>query len=136
MKNIIIVSILFLASLLTVSTLAHADSAVQNNQTAKLVIYRPNDGSSMSYRLWVDDQYMGKLKPKQVVKLQLSPGEHVIRSNDRNRSELSVTVNEQGTTYVRAEIDRKTGLSSRRATSKASGPQGYQSTGLRACCRR
>ena len=111
MKNIIIVSILFLASLLTVSTLAHADSAVQNNQTAKLVIYRANDGSSMSYRLWVDDQYMGKLKLKEVLELQLSPGEHVIRSNDRNRSELSVTVNEQGTTYVRAEIDRKTRLS-------------------------
>ena len=111
MKNIIIVSILFLVSLLTVSTLAHADSAVQNNQTAKLVIYRANDGSSMSYRLWVDDQYMGKLKLKEVLELQLSPGEHVIRSNDRNRSELSVTVNEQGTTYVRAEIDRKTRLS-------------------------
>jgi hypothetical protein len=111
MKNIIIVSILFLDSLLTVSTLAHADSAVQNNQTAKLVIYRPNDGSSMSYRLWVDDQYMGKLKLKQVLELQLSPGEHVIRSNDRNRSELSVTVNEQRTTYVRAEIDRKTRMS-------------------------
>ena len=111
MKNIIIVSILFLVSLLTVSTLAHADSVVQNNQTAKLVIYRANDGSSMSYRLWVDDQYMGKLKLKEVLELQLSPGEHVIRSNDRNRSELSVTVNEQGTTYVRAEIDRKTRLS-------------------------
>lgn len=118
MKNIIVFSILFLTSLLTVSTLAIADSVVQNNQTAKLVIYRPNDGSSMSYRLWVDDQYMGKLKLKQILELQLSPGEHVIRSNDSNRSELTVTVNEQGTTFVRAEIDRKARISLKVDTSQ------------------
>src|SRR5579885_3846980 len=33
-------------------------------------------------------------------------------------------------------MERKIGLSSRLAFSKASGPQGYQSTGLWACCRR
>ena len=108
MKNIIIVSMLFLVSSLTVSTLASADVAAQNNQAANLVIYRPNDGSSLSYRIWVDDQYLGKLKLKQVLELQLSPGEHIIRSNDRTRSELLVTVNKQGTTFVRSEIDRKT----------------------------
>ena len=119
MKNVIIVSILFLVSSLTVSTLATADSAAQNNQAANLVIYRPNDGSSLSYRFWVDDQYMGKLEPNEILELQLSPGKHVIRSNDHNRSELSVTVNEQGTTFVRTEIYRKTRLSLEVDTSRS-----------------
>ena len=111
MKNHLFISIILLANLLTLSTTANADSAAQNNPLAKLVIYRPNDGSSLSYRFWVDDQYMGKLEPEEVLELQLTPGEHVIRSNDHNRSELSVTVNEQGTTFVRTEIYRKTRLS-------------------------
>ena len=33
-------------------------------------------------------------------------------------------------------MDRKIGLSSRRAAANASSPQGYQSTGFWACCRR
>ncbi len=38
--------------------------------------------------------------------------------------------------HVEYPTERKTGLSSARARSKASSDQGYQSTGLRACCRR
>lgn len=111
MKNYIIVSLMFLVSLLTVSTMANADSVAKLNTNANLVIYRPNDGSSLSYRIWVDDQYMGKLELDEVLELQLPAGEHTIRSNDRKRSELSVTVTEQGTTYVRSEIYRKTHMS-------------------------
>lgn len=111
MKNYIIVSLMFLVSLLTVSTMANADSVAKLNTNANLVIYRPNDGSSLSYRIWVDDQYMGKLELDEVLELQLPAGEHTIRSNDRKRSELSVTVTEQGTTYVRSEIYRKTRMS-------------------------
>jgi hypothetical protein len=111
MKNIIIVWIMFAVSLLTVSTLANADSVAKVNSHANLVIYRPDDGSSLSYRIWVDDQYMGQLEVEEVFKLQLQPGEHTIRANDRKRSELLVTVTEQGTTYVRSEIYRKTSMS-------------------------
>lgn len=111
MKNIIIVWIMFAVSLLTVSTLANADSVAKVNASANLVIYRPDDGSSLSYRIWVDDQYMGKLGLDEVLKLRLQPGEHTIRSNDRQRSELLVTVTEQGITYVRSEIYRKTRMS-------------------------
>ncbi len=113
MKNYIIVSIMFLVSLLTVSTLANADSVAKMNANANanLVIYRPDDGSSLSYRIWVDDQYMGKLELDEVLALQLPAGEHTIRSNDRKRSKLSVTLTEQGTTYVRSEIYRKTHMS-------------------------
>jgi hypothetical protein len=111
MKNIIIVWIMFAVSLLTVSTLANADSVAKVNSHANLVIYRPDDGSSLSYRIWVDDQYMGQLEVEEVFKLQLQAGEHTIRANDRKRSELLVTVTEQGTTYVRSEIYRKTSMS-------------------------
>jgi hypothetical protein len=119
MKNKNLISNIFLANLLTVSTIANADSTAQNNPSAKLVIYRPNDGSRLSYRFWVDDQYMCKLEPEEVLELQLSPGDHVISSNDHNRSELSVTVNEQGTTFVRTGIYRKTRLSLEVDTSRS-----------------
>src|SRR5690349_16609771 len=38
--------------------------------------------------------------------------------------------------HVEYPIDKKMGLLSERALSKASAPQGYQSTGLCACCSR
>lgn len=111
MKNYLIVSIMFLISLLTVSTLANADTERLEQANANLVIYRPNDGSALSYRFWVDGEYMGTLELDEVVKLQLSPGEHVITANDRNRTRLVVTVAEHGSTFVRSEIYRKVRMS-------------------------
>ena len=111
MKNYLIVTIMFFVSLLMVSTLANADPERLEQNNANLVIYRPNDGSSLSYRFWVDGEYMGTLELEEVLKLQLSPGEHVITANDRNRTRLVVTVAEQGSTYVRSEIYRKVRMS-------------------------
>lgn len=111
MKNYIIVSLMFLVSLVTVTSLAHAEEQLVSAEQANLVIYRPNDGSAMSYRLWVDEQYMGKLERGHTVMLQLPAGEHVISANDSKRSKLQVTVDDQGVTYVRNAIERKTRLS-------------------------
>lgn len=111
MKNILIVSILFLISLLSVTSLAVAETTVTNDHSANLVIYRPNDNSSLNYRIWVDGKYVGKLKVDEAMKLQVDPGKHVISSNDHNRTRLSVSVAEQGVTYVRKEVHRKTTMS-------------------------
>jgi hypothetical protein len=79
--------------------------------SANLVIYRPDDGSTLNYRIWVDGHYMGKLKTTESLHLRVKPGEHVISCNDRKRTKLRVTVAQQGTSYVRHEIYRKTTMS-------------------------
>ncbi len=111
MKNYLIVSIMFLISLITVSSLANAEAATTNTDSANLVIYRPDDGSSLSYRFWVDGRYMGTLDRDESFTLSLSEGEHEITSNDYKRTALKVTVSEHGVTYVRSEIYRKVSMS-------------------------
>jgi hypothetical protein len=110
MKTFNSIYLAFIISLLSLTPSAYAEAGRASPEQANLVIYRPNDYSALNYRIWVDDRYMGKLKPEEVFKLHVSPGKHVIRSNDHNRSELVVTVNEQGVIYVRNEIYRKTRL--------------------------
>ena len=111
MKNYLIVSLMYLISLPAVSTLAYADTGNATDNEANLVIYRPDDGSTLSYRFWVDGEYSGTLELDEALKLQLSPGEHVITANDHNRTELKVTVAEHGSTHVRSEIYRKVTMS-------------------------
>ncbi len=111
MKNIIIVGLMFVVSLLTVATAANAEPAAENAEQVNLVIYRPNDRSALNYRVWVDGQYLGKLERGEVLKLHLSAGEHLIRANDSKRSHLTVMLGGQKVTYVRSEISRNTELS-------------------------
>jgi hypothetical protein len=119
MKTIITIIFALIGSILSLAPSAYAEPAIQSPATANLIIYRPNDYSAMNYRIWVDGRYLGKLKRDKALELHVSPGEHVIRSNDRNRSELAVTVNEQGVTYVHSEIYRKTRI----AITEVEGPQ-------------
>ena len=119
MKTFISIYLAVIASLLSVIPSAYAETELTSSGQANLIIFRPNDYSAMNYRIWVDDRYMGKLKPEEVIKLHVKPGKHVIRSNDRKRSELVVTVSKQAVTYVRNEISRKTRLS----ITEVEGPQ-------------
>jgi hypothetical protein len=111
MKDTLIISVLFLVSFLFVSSLAVADTTATNEDNANLVIYRPNDGSSLNYRIWVDGEHMGRLKVGATMKLRVDPGNHVISSNDSNRTQLTVTVTELDATYVRKEVNRKNTIS-------------------------
>lgn len=111
MKNYIVVSIMFIFSLITVSSLARAEVVTGNAESANLVIYRPDDGSSLSYRFWVDGHYMGTLERDESFAMTLSEGEHEITANDYSRTALIVTVGEYGVTYVRSEVYRKVSMS-------------------------
>jgi hypothetical protein len=119
MKTFISIYLAVIVSILNLSPSAYAETELTRPEQANLIIYRPNDYSALNYRIWVDDRYMGKLKPDDVIELHVSPGKHVVRSNDHNRSELVVSVSEQGVTYVRNEIYRKTRL----AITEVEGPQ-------------
>lgn len=111
MKNYIVVSIMFIFSLMAVSSLAKAEAVTGNAESANLVIYRPDDGSSLSYRFWVDGHYMGTLERDEHFAMTLSKGEHEITANDYSRTALIVTVGEHGVTYVRSEVYRKVSMS-------------------------
>ena len=119
MKTLITSYLTIIISILSLIPCAYAEAGSTPAEPVNLIIYRPNDHSAMNYRVWVDGRYMGKLKPKEVIEMHVLPGKHVISSNDRNRSELVVTVSKQGVTYVRNEIYRKTRL----AITEVKGPQ-------------
>ena len=107
MKNLFIASLMFIASIASVFVFAEAGSAVERSEQANLVIYRPADNSAVNYRIMVDGNYMGKLKPNSAIKLQLSAGDHVIRANDPKHTRLEVAIRGDRVIYIRNEIDRR-----------------------------
>lgn len=107
----------FGATALTTSGAVYADTAVTpeltqqqaEQQTGKLIIYREkglNANSLMYYRVAVDGESIGQLKRNTAFHLQLSPGEHVIETNDPKRSAIVFTVEENKTSYINAAIDK------------------------------
>lgn len=80
--------------------------SVADSQAApNFVIYRPKQTATMSginYRVYVDGKRLAKLRVGSHQVLNLSPGQHTLSANDRNRSKLKFIVNETGTTIVRA----------------------------------
>lgn len=119
MKTLILSCLLVIANIGSVSAEVQLPTAVDTAQTPNLVIFRDADRSSngaVYYRLTVDGKHVGKLKRGAVLSLHLSEGEHLIRANDKARTEIAVAVDAQGITYVRGDIDKKRRLSLSTAT--------------------
>lgn len=79
-------------------------------KAGNLIIYREkglNANSLMYYRVAVDGKSIGQLKRNTAFHLQLSPGEHVIETNDPKRSAIVFTVEENKTSYINAAIDKR-----------------------------
>lgn len=108
MKNLLIASFLILAS---VSVFSETLNEVDEIEQANLVIYRTTDNSAVDYRLLVDGKHIGKLKPNSAIKLRLSAGDHIISSNDRNKTKLKVVTHGDSVTYVRKDIGRRSRIS-------------------------
>ena len=114
MKNVMISCVIGIASVFSLSVFAGSganDVASAQHQAANLIIYRPADRSAMNYRILVGGEHLGKLKRDTAMKVHLPAGEHVIAASDPNRTKLVVNVSEQGVTYVRGDIDKKSRLS-------------------------
>ncbi len=110
MKNIIISCLLFLVSIVSVSAIAESSAiskVVENSEQANLIIYRPKDRSGINYRVAVNGQYFGKLKPNKALRLQVEPGEHIISTSDAKQTQVVINVIEGKETFVQAIIDRK-----------------------------
>ncbi len=108
MKELIIASILIFAS---VSAFAEQGNSVSESEQGMLTIYRTADNSAINYRLMVDGKHIGRLKPNSAINLPLRVGEHVITSNDRNKTKLKVLVDGDGVTYIREEVDKRARIS-------------------------
>ena len=112
MKDFIIASLIFMFSVISVSVAAEERrESAQQQEVANLVIYRAADRSAMNYRLLVDGKHVGKLDRGRVIRLQLPAGEHIISANDKQRSNISVTVGTDTVIYVRGDVDKRQQLS-------------------------
>ena len=108
MKNLMIASAVFMASLLSNVVLAEeGGQSVAPSAQPNLVIYRAEDRSAMAYRIMVDGKRVGKLTKHAVIGLQLEEGEHVISASDKKRTELKVTVVAGGVTYISGHVDKR-----------------------------
>lgn len=79
------------------------------DQQAQLVIFRTvkhGKNHGINYRLLLDGQQVGKLTADKIIQLQLKPGEHIIQSNDRYHSSLTVNLKPGQTLFVNGSIDR------------------------------
>ena len=101
-------SYLFIAGLLSfVSSLSFATEA-------NVVIVRDAGhpaSAALQYRLTVDGEYIGKLKRNEQIELTLPAGKHLISANDKQRTQLEITVPSQGKTVIEGSIDKKRRLS-------------------------
>lgn len=101
MKNLVIYSFLVLVSL--------GGAAVQASQEkASLVIFRTVELAKyggIHYKISVDGEYQGKLRPHSIITLELNPGEHIIQASDKQGSTLVVNLKAGETTYINGSID-------------------------------
>ena len=111
MKNIIINVLIFITFTASWPALANGPDQVADSASANVVIFRPNDGSAINYRISVDGEYVGKLRRDSAINLQLQQGDHIIAVNDAKRTTLTVVANTQEVTYVHTNIGRKSQLS-------------------------
>ncbi|WP_317930167.1 hypothetical protein [Halioxenophilus sp. WMMB6] len=101
---------LLLSSVIVVTGLFASYALAGDATNANLVIFRTIDVAQtrgIHYRLLVDGEEMGKLKPDTVISLQLAPGEHVITASDKKQSQMVVTVSAGETAFVTGSVDRK-----------------------------
>jgi hypothetical protein len=108
MKDLLITIILIFTSVLVIAEESYSANELDQGM---LTIYRTADNSAVNYRLSVDGKNIGKLKPNAAINIQLEVGEHVIMSNDRDETKLTVLVDGDNHTYIRKEIDNKTRIS-------------------------
>lgn len=108
MKDLLITIILIFTSVLVFAEESYSANELDQGM---LTIYRTADNSAVNYRLSVDGKNIGKLKPNAAINIQLEVGEHVIMSNDRDETKLTVLVDGDNHTYIRKEIDNKTRIS-------------------------
>jgi hypothetical protein len=112
MKNMIITSVLFIASVLSIVVVAdEQDQSLSQAIQPNLVIYRAVDRSAISYRILVDGKRVGKLTKHAVIGLRLEEGEHVVSTSASQHTALKVVVAEGGVTYISGDIDKKHRLS-------------------------
>ena len=116
-----------ITALAATNTYAASDSMVSNdvagNSSANvqteaqsdtnLIIYRDEGlrtNSKMYYRVYVDGEYMGKLKRNTAFHMNLTPGTHLVETNDPEQQSIEVNVSVDNVSYVSAEIDRHYGV--------------------------
>lgn len=100
-----------LATMTAMSATAETSESVQSDagQKGSLVIYRGKGlsaNSLMYYRVYVDGKMVGQLKRNTAFQLKLSPGEHLIETNDPEESSIMVTVDANSKSYVNASINK------------------------------
>lgn len=109
--------------LLALSAVGNADAQnpAENAAASRLIIYRPsvqNSQSALYFRVYVDGQYLGKLKNGHHYLVNLAPGDHLITANAKDRPTLSVTVRTASTAVVRTEISRRNKLNWREVSAR------------------
>jgi len=110
MKNIILTAFLLVAAMTSWQAAASSAKPAVTNSTANTVIYRPHDDSDINYRIWVDGQYLGRLKHGAVISLNLSEGDHTITLNDAHKTTYQLNVEPKNVSYIQASISKKTGV--------------------------
>ena len=84
-----------------------AESKVEENiGRATLTVQREGIVSKMNYRLYIDREFIGRLKTAREVSMDLTPGQYVVWANDARRSRLAVTLADDSSAVVSVSIDR------------------------------
>jgi len=77
--------------------------------TTKLVVFRSRESTqtaTMNYRLFIDGKHIGKLKVGDFYALEMMPGDHTLKTNDRGKTAVDFVLRENHTLVYRANVLR------------------------------
>ena len=108
LNNLLLATLMLVAGFWGSNALAESTPAADAGQ-ANLVLFRTVEHAAtrgVSYRVSVDGEDQGKIKPRTVIKLPVAAGEHLLEASDKGRTQLLVNLKAGETVYVDTSVDR------------------------------